>query len=67
MKIIYGNENTQEEHRKLYAIADITEEKVRLLRSMGHSIKLEIISDGRNLVWKFLQENWKFCEKQNLK
>jgi len=94
----YGDENTQEELRKLYVAADMTEEKVRLLRAMGQSIKPEIIKntlkfvfegdnvrmqdsisglvgctssrDGRDLVWKFLQENWKtlverFGEKSN--
>jgi len=83
----YGDETTQEQLRKLYTAADMTEEKVRLLRSMGQSNKPEIIKntlkfifegdnvrmqdsasglvgctsnrDGRNLVWKFLQENWK--------
>ncbi|CAF2647758.1 unnamed protein product [Rotaria sp. Silwood2] len=94
----YGDESTQEELRKLYFAADMTEEKVRLLRSMGQSIKPEIIEntlkfvfegdnvrmqdaisglvgctsscEGRNLVWKFLQNNWRtlverFGEKSN--
>ncbi|CAF0814722.1 unnamed protein product [Adineta steineri] len=94
----YGDEKTQEELRKLYTAADMTEEKVRLLRAMGQSIKPEIIEntlkfifegdnvrmqdsisglvgctssrDGRDLVWKFLQKNWKtlaerFGEKSN--
>jgi aminopeptidase N len=83
----YGDENTQDDLRKLYTAADMTEEKVRLLRSMGQSTKPEIIQNtlkfifendnvrmqdsvsgfvgctssrvGRDLVWKFLQENWK--------
>ncbi|CAF1392293.1 unnamed protein product [Adineta steineri] len=83
----YGDENTQEELRKLYTAADMTEEKVRLLSAMGQSPKPEIIDntlkftfegdnvhmqdsfyglvgctssrDGRGLVWKFLQKNWK--------
>jgi puromycin-sensitive aminopeptidase len=33
----YGDENTQEELRNLYKTAQMTEEKVRLLRSMGQS------------------------------
>ncbi|CAF4409199.1 unnamed protein product [Rotaria sp. Silwood2] len=83
----YGDETTQKELRQLYVAADMTEEKVRLLRAMGQSIKPEIIEntlkfvfegdnvrmqdsisgfvgctscrDGRDLVWKFLQKNWK--------
>ncbi|CAF1136012.1 unnamed protein product [Adineta steineri] len=39
----YGDENTQEELRKLYTVADMTEEKVRLLSAMGQSLKPEII------------------------
>ncbi len=103
---------------QLYVAADMTEEKVRLLRSMGQSINPEIIKNtlkfifesvnlrfcgfrnqffccccdiqddvrmqdsisglvgctssrvGRDLVWQFLQENWKklvtrFGEKSN--
>jgi len=94
----YGDEKTQEALKKLYATADMTEEKVRLLRAMGHSIKPEIIQKtlefvfegenvrmqdsisgvsgctssktGRDLVWKFLKENWeklreKFGDKSN--
>ena len=41
----YGDEKTQESLRKLYTAADMTEEKVRLLRSMGQSLKPEIIED----------------------
>jgi len=83
----YGDESTQEELRKLYKNAEMTEEKVRLLRSMGQSANPDIIektlkftfeSDnvrmqdsasgivgctssriGRDLVWKFLQTNWR--------
>ncbi|CAF2601290.1 unnamed protein product [Rotaria sp. Silwood2] len=36
---LYGDENTQEELRKLYKTAEMTEEKVRLLCSMGQSLK----------------------------
>jgi len=94
----YGDESTQEELRKLFVAAEMTEEKVRLLRAMGQAIKPKIIEstlkfifegdnvrmqdsisglvgctssrDGRDLVWKFLQENWKtlverFGEKSN--
>ncbi|CAF2126464.1 unnamed protein product [Rotaria magnacalcarata] len=94
----YGDESTQEALRKLYFAADMTEEKVRLLRSMGQSIEPKIIEntlkfvfegdnvrmqdsisglvgctsscDGRDLVWKFLQKNWKslverFGDKSN--
>jgi len=83
----YGDESTQEALRKLYSSADMTEEKVRLLRAMGQTINPELIKktldfvfegdnvrmqdtaaglvgctssrEGRDLVWKFLQENWK--------
>ncbi|CAF3150598.1 unnamed protein product [Rotaria sp. Silwood2] len=37
--LLYGDENTQEELRKLYKAAEMTEEKVRLLCSMGQSLK----------------------------
>ena len=39
----YGDEQTQESLRALYTAAEMTEEKVRLLRSMGQSPKPEII------------------------
>lgn len=39
----FGDETTQEELRKLYKAADMTEEKVRLLRSMGQSQNPAII------------------------
>jgi len=94
----YGDEKTQEQLRQLHAQADMTEEKVRLLRAMGQCPKAEIIKDtlkfifegenvrmqdsisgvvgctssrvGRDLVWQFLQENWKtlvtrFGDKSN--
>ncbi|CAF3668954.1 unnamed protein product [Rotaria socialis] len=83
----YGDESTHEALRKLYVAADMAEEKARLLRSMGHSIKPEMIEntlkfifegnnvrmqdsivglatcttshEGRDIVWKFLQKNWR--------
>ncbi|CAF0924682.1 unnamed protein product [Didymodactylos carnosus] len=94
----YGDEKTQEELKKLYATADMMEEKSRLLRSMGQTLKPELIKKtlqfvfegdnvrmqdsisglagctsskvGRDLVWKFLKENWtklkeRFGEKSN--
>ncbi|CAF3332001.1 unnamed protein product [Rotaria socialis] len=82
----YGDETTQQELQKLYKAAEMTEEKVRILRSMGQSSNPTIIektlqfifesedvrmqdtasglvgctssSMGRDLVWKFLQNNW---------
>jgi len=48
----YGDENTQEELRKLYTAADMTEEKVRLLRAMGQSIKPEIIQNTLKFVFE---------------
>ena len=95
----YGDESTQEALHKLYVTANMAEEKVRLLCSMGESGKPDIIKNtlkfifegdnvrmqdsylglagcttsrgGRDLVWNFLQENWKtlverFGEKSNL-
>ncbi|CAF4536140.1 unnamed protein product [Rotaria sp. Silwood1] len=41
----YGDEHTQEELQKLYQAAEMTEEKVRLLRSMGQSINPHIIEN----------------------
>ncbi|CAF1025971.1 unnamed protein product [Adineta ricciae] len=83
----YGNDTTQEELRKLYDAADMTEEKVRLLRAMGQTIDgnaiekvIKFVFDGdhvrmqdsyiglvscassrtgRDIVWKYLQKNWK--------
>ncbi|CAM4758864.1 unnamed protein product [Rotaria magnacalcarata] len=82
----YGDETTQQELQKLYKAAEMTEEKVRILRSMGQSSNPTIIENtlqfifesedvrmqdsasglvgctssriGRDLVWKFLQNNW---------
>ncbi|CAF3529462.1 unnamed protein product [Rotaria sordida] len=48
----YGDESTQEALRKLYVAADMTEEKVRLLRSMGQSIKPEIIENTLKFVFE---------------
>ncbi|CAF3284331.1 unnamed protein product [Rotaria sp. Silwood2] len=48
----YGDENTQDTLRKLYGAADMTEEKVRLLRSMGQSLKLKIIEDTLKFVFE---------------
>ena len=48
----YGDENTQEELRKLYKDADMTEEKVRLLRSMGQSSDPKIIEKTLEFVFK---------------
>ncbi|UJR20817.1 hypothetical protein I4U23_023929 [Adineta vaga] len=83
----YGDETTQEELRNLYQAADMTEEKVRLLRSMGQTVNPDTIEKvlrfvfegdnvrmqdsymglagcsssrvGREIVWKYLQNNWK--------
>jgi puromycin-sensitive aminopeptidase len=48
----YGDENTQEELRTLYKAADMTEEKVRLLRSMGQSLKPEIIEKTLEFIFE---------------
>jgi puromycin-sensitive aminopeptidase len=48
----YGDENTLEELRTLYKAADMTEEKVRLLRSMGQSLKPEIIEKTLEFIFE---------------
>ena len=48
----YGDENTQEELRKLYKTAEMTEEKVRLLRSLGQSLNPEIIEKVLEFVFE---------------
>ncbi len=48
----YGDESTQEELRRLYKAADMTEEKVRLLRSMGQSLKPEIIEKTLEFIFE---------------
>lgn len=48
----YGDESTQEQLRQLHDAADMTEEKVRLLRAMGQSTKPEIISDTLKFVFE---------------
>ncbi|CAF0907973.1 unnamed protein product [Rotaria sordida] len=48
----YGDENTQEEIRKLYKAADMTEEKVRLLRSMGQSLNPNIIKNTLQFIFE---------------
>jgi puromycin-sensitive aminopeptidase len=48
----YGDETTQEELRKLYKAADMTEEKVRLLRSMGQSNNPDIIEKTLDFVFE---------------
>jgi len=48
----YGDENTQEELRKLYKTADMTEEKVRLLRSMGQSLDPKIIEKTLQFIFE---------------
>ncbi len=49
---MYGDENTQEELRKLYKATDMTEEKVRLLQSMGQSSNPKIIENILDFVFK---------------
>ena len=48
----YGDENTQEELRKLYKAAEMTEEKVRLLRSMGQSLNPDIIEKTLEFIFE---------------
>ena len=48
----YGDETTQEELRKLYQAADMTEEKVRLLRAMGQSLNPKIIENTLEFVFQ---------------
>lgn len=82
----FGNEQTQEQLKKLYLSAEMTEEKVRVLRAMGQTIDPNLIQKtlefvfetehvrmqdstaglsgctssriGRELSWKYLQNNW---------
>ena len=53
----YGNENTQEELRKLYQTADMTEEKVRLLRSIGQSLDPNIIEKTLEFIFESVRVN----------
>jgi puromycin-sensitive aminopeptidase len=48
----YGDENTHEELRKLYKTAEMSEEKVRLLRSMGHSTNPDIIEKTLQFIFE---------------
>ncbi|CAF2773096.1 unnamed protein product [Rotaria sp. Silwood2] len=48
----YGDESTQEELRKLYKAADMTEEKVRLLRAMGQSVDPNIIEKTLQFIFE---------------
>ncbi len=52
----YGDENTQEELRKLYKAAEMTEEKVRLLRSMGQSNNPDIIQKTLDFIFESVCE-----------
>ena len=52
----YGDETTQEELRKLYKAADMTEEKVRLLRSMGQSSNPDIIQKTLEFIFESVCE-----------
>lgn len=47
----FGDEKVQESLQKLYAEADMTEERVRLLRSMGQSSKPEVIEQVLSFVF----------------
>lgn len=47
----HGDEQTQESLRALYTAAEMTEEKVRLLRSMGQSTKPEIIEKTLSFIF----------------
>ncbi|CAF4843668.1 unnamed protein product [Rotaria sp. Silwood1] len=47
-----GDENTQEELRKLYKAAEMAEEKVRLFCSMGHSIDPNIIENTLQFIFE---------------
>lgn len=47
----FGDEETQESLRKLYASAEMTEERVRILRSMGQSTKPELIEKAIEFVF----------------
>ena len=46
----YGDETTQEQMRTLYQAADMTEEKVRLLRAMGHSVDPKLIEKALDFI-----------------
>ncbi len=48
----YGDENIQEELRNLYKSAEMTEEKVRLLRSMGQSSNANIIEKTLEFIFE---------------
>jgi hypothetical protein len=48
----YGDETTQEELRKLYQAADMIEEKIRLLRSMGQSTNPELIQKTLQFIFE---------------
>ncbi len=52
----YGDENTQNELRKLYDTADMTEEKVRLLSSMGQSNNPDIIQKTLDFIFESVCE-----------
>ena len=48
----YGDETTQQELHKLYKAADMTEEKVRILRSMGQSPNPTIIENTLQFIFE---------------
>ncbi len=48
----YGDENTQEELTNLYKTAQMTEEKVRLLRSMGQSSNANTIQKTLQFIFE---------------
>ncbi|CAF5063648.1 unnamed protein product, partial [Rotaria magnacalcarata] len=48
----YGDETTQQELQKLYKAAEMTEEKVRILRSMGQSSNPTIIENTLQFIFE---------------
>jgi hypothetical protein len=48
----YGDENIQDQLRKLYQLAEMTEEKVRLLLSMGQSINPNIVEKTLQFIFE---------------
>lgn len=52
----YGDETTQEQLRTLYQAADTTEEKVRLLRAMGHSLEPKLIEKALDFIFESVRQ-----------
>ena len=48
----YGDENTQEELRNLYKVAEMTEEKVRLLCSMDQTLNPNMIEKTLEFIFE---------------